>query len=619
MTTVDVARAHARVEASTRPETSDPTTTSLRAAILGPHQLLHQHVRSAVVGLDDSPCSGTTYGEEAGQAPALLRAVLAKVGGSSSAVAAEPRLRGILCEWAAVSAPHLIPVLTGHLDLSVGAIAALGNGSDYQAALAAELDDGSALGELALTELGGTNGADQQTTATWDGTRDGFWLDSPTTASWKFMPNIAFPTARIGVTTARLIIDGADEGVLPFLLRFRHPDGSLVPGLHVATLPDKSWAPMDHAMIRYNAVFIPRDALLGGDWAVMNPDGRLDCAIEPRARWHRAIGMLGEGRLDLANAAAAAARAGVALLHQYTSTRKPGSVPMAERGTVRRDVVSALAAVTATSVLGRRIQDMRAETTAGTPVQAMWSMLAKPLLAYTAHEVLLTCRQRGAAQASLRVNWIGDWIGVVEGIITAEGESQVLLKQAGLAVTAGMDITALRLRNTPPHLPWYMRMLTDRELTLAAGLRSGNYDAAGTAIDRDTAAIELATATGERLATVAALAASAHATDPTANAVLESAAAVYALERIYARGGWYVAHRQMSPRRARAVEIELLRNRRVLAEHLDQLVEAFEIPLEEFDAPMAAPNYLDWWQNWAQWPSSSFGRSLREVSWEVPG
>ncbi|MGF0320658.1 hypothetical protein [Nocardia fluminea] len=619
MTTVDVACLQAPQDAPTPPGSTDPTVASLSAAVLGSHRQLHGLVRAAVIALDDSPCSGTTYAEEAGQGLALLRAVIAKLGGSSAAIAADPRLRGMLCEWAAIAAPHLVPVLTGHFDLSVGAITALGNGSKYQDELAAELDDGRALGELALTELGGTNGADQGTTATWDGTRDGFWLDSPTVSSWKFMPNIALPSGRIGVTTARLIVDGADEGVLPFLVRFRESNGSLVPGLHVQTLPDKSWAPMDHAMIRYNALFVPRDALLGGDWAVMGPSGQLECDIAPRARWHRAIGMLGEGRLDLANAAAAAARGGLALLHQYTSSRKPGSTVMAERGTVRRDVVSALATVTATSILGRAVQDMRAEATDGDPVQAMWSMLTKPLLAYAAHSVLLTCRQRGAAQASLRVNWIGDWIGVVEGIITAEGESQVLLKQAGMAVTAGLDITALRLRNQPSHLPWYVRMLTERELVIAAGLRSENYTAAGTAIDMDTAAIELATATGERLAAVAAFSASQRAADPTARAVLESVAAVYVLERIYARGAWFAAHRQMSPRRANAVEVELLRHRRVLADHVDQLVAAFEVPLDALDAPMASESYLEWWKAWAGWPSSVFGRSLREVSWEVAG
>ncbi len=618
MTTVDVARAPA-LAAPTHPET-DPAIHSLRRAVLGSHREVHEQIRAAVLALDDSTCSGTTYTEEAHQGAPLLRAVIAKLGGSSSEISADPRLRGILCEWAAVAAPHLIPVLTGHLDLSVGAITALGNGnSEYQAALAAEIDDGRALGLLALTELGGTNGTDQQTTATWDSTRNGFWLDSPNAASWKFMPNIAASSARIGVTTARLIVDGADEGVLPFLMRFRHQDGSLVPGLHVEALPDKSWAPMDHAMIRFNAVFVPRDALLGGDWAVMSPSGQLECALAPRARWHRAIGMLGEGRLDLANAAAAAARAGLAVLHQYTSSRKPGSTVMADRGTVRRDVVSALAAVTATSILGRDLQDMRAEATAGDPVQALWSMIAKPLLGYTAHTTLLTCRQRGAAQASLRVNRIGDWIGVVEGIITAEGESQVLLKQAGLQVTRGIDITTLRIRHQPPHLPWWLRMLADREQVIAQGLRNGSFSAAGTAIDIDTAAIELATATGERLAAAATFTASQRAADTTARAVLEAAAAVYALERIYARGGWFAAHRQLSPRRAHTVEAELLRHRRVLADHIDQLVAAFEIPLHALDAPMASPSYLDWWQAWTKWPSSVFGRALRDVSWQVAG
>ncbi len=606
MTTVDVSCVRSGEVAPKRPVCTDSTTAALRAAVLGGPPPLRDRVRAAVVGLGDGPCTGVTSAREADRGPGLLRAVIAELGGSAAAIAADPLVRGQLCEWAAVAAPHLIPVLTGHLDLTVGAIAALGNGSAYQGALAAELDDGRALGVLALTELGGTNGADQRTTATWDGTRDGFVLDSPTVGSWKFMPNVASASARVGVVTARLIVDGADEGVLPFLLRFRHPDGSPVPGLGVRALPDKSWAPMDHAMMRFDRVFVPRAALLGGDWAVMSPAGRLDCDLAPRARWHRAIGMLGEGRLDLAQAASAAARAGLAVLHRYSSTRKPGALVMAERGTVRRDVVSALAAVTATSVLGRRLRELRAGGAAGEPAHAVWSMLAKPLLAHTAHDVLTTCRRRGAAQAALRVNRIGDWLGVVEGIITAEGESQVLLKQAGSLVAAGHDITALRLPHQPPERPGYLGMLTERELALATGVRDGDHRAAGTAIDADTAAIELATATGERLATEAVLAsaaASRRGGDTIAGAVLESVAAVYALERIHARGGWYAARGQLSPDRAGRVEAELLRHRGVLADHRDRLIDAFDIPLDDLDAPMASPDYLGWWRDWAEGPA----------------
>lgn len=602
MPTVDAPAVLARSVAPSRSEKSS-TTDSLRIALRGADDALHRRVRAAVLGLGDRPRSDMTYAEEAALAPALLRSAIAELGGSSVAIAADVRLRGSLCEWAAIAAPHLIPVLTGHLDLSVGAIATLGTGAQYQAELLAQLDIGAAVGELALTELGGTNGSDQQTTATWDADSDGYWLNSPTAASWKFMPNIASATPRIGVTTARLIVDGRDEGVLPFLLRFRTADGALVPGVDVHTLPDKSWAPMDHALIRFNAMFVPRDALLGGDWAVMTRTG-LRCALPARARFHRAIATLGEGRLDLANAANAVARAGLALLVNYATARRPGKISMIERGTVRRDVVSALAAVYATSVLGHQIQDMRSRTCAGDPRQAVWSMLAKPISAYTAHQVLLTCRQRAAAQGSLRANWIGDWIGTTEGIITAEGESQLLLKQAGLAAMAGVDITAFDLPATPAHLPWYLQLLVEREVTVAAGLRRHDFTAAGVAIDRDTAAIELATATAERLAATAVHTAAQHAADPAARALLESAGAVYALERIYARGVWYAAHRQMSQSSAHAVEAELLRHRLVLAEHLDLLVDAFDIPLEALDAPMASTDYLDWWRRWASWSSS---------------
>lgn len=615
MTTVDVATILAGLD-NTRPlnsSSNDPTTESLRTAILGSSRILHCQIRDRIASLGDRPRSGMTHSSEAALAPELLRGAIAALGGSAIAIQSDPRLRGLLCEWAAICAPHLLPVLTGHLDLSIGAILALGNNSEYQNALLADLDTGAAVGELLLTELGGTNGADQQTTAIWDSTRGGFWLDSPTSEAWKFMPNIADEaTRKVGVVTARVLVEGRDEGVLPFLMAFRTEAG-LADGLHVLPLPDKAWTPMDHALIRFNAAFVPADALLGGDWAFVGPKGP-EFIGPVRERFHRAIAALGEGRLDLAGAAAAAARAGVAVTTNYAAQRRPGGrTAMIDRGTVRRDLVSAAASVYATSVLGRRVQNLRAAAPAGSPISGIWSMLAKPLLAWTAHEVLLTCRQRAAAQGSLRVNWLEDWIGACEGIITAEGESQLLWKQAAQSC----DTTALRLPGTPPHLPWWVRMLTDRELVIAAGLRRGDFTAAGTAIDPDTAAIELAAATSERLAATALYAASIAAADTTARELLESAAAVYALERIDRRGAWYAGHRQLSPRRAQCIHHELRRRREHLGDHLNVLVDGFDIDLGVFDSPMASSDYLGWWQEWAQWPSSPFGPAIRVIGEQV--
>ncbi|MFB8281008.1 acyl-CoA dehydrogenase family protein [Nocardia colli] len=559
-------------------------------------------MRNIVAALADVPRSGLTYTQETKAAPGLLRAVIDGLGRPAREIAADTQLRGALCDWAQVAAPRLLLILTGHFDLAIGAILALGNGSDYQQECLAELDTGAALGVLMLTELGGTNGADQQTIARWDPTADGFWLTTPSAAAVKFMPNVADPAVpKTAVVTARLIVGSSDEGVLPFLLRLRTYSG-LADGVDIVQLPDKVSAPMDHAMVRFARVWLPRAALLGGDWARMNTDGQLECSLTPRRRFHTAISVLGNGRLDLANAAIASARAALAGLVNYSRQRRPGSgVLMADRDAVQRDLVLALAAVYATSVLGQRIRDMRADASVSDAEQALWSMLAKPLLSNTAYQVLTMCRQRTAAQGALRINHILDWIGNLEAIITAEGENQIMLVAAG---RSGVNLIELQLPNTPPRMPWYLGMLAKREHTVATGLRSGAYQSTGVVLGRDSAAIELATATGERLAATALVAAAADAEDPTAAVLAGSAAGAYALERIYARGAWYTEHLHMSPRRAAKVSAELHHHHTVLAENLPTLIAAFDIP--DLSGPIFSAEYLNAWQDYAGWDDNTF-------------
>ncbi|WP_433574751.1 acyl-CoA dehydrogenase family protein [Nocardia brasiliensis] len=575
------------------------TTEALREVIFGAHTALHARVRDTVVALSDLPRSGLTFAQQTQTAPALLRAVIAELGPAHE-ITADVQLRGALCDWAQIAAPRLLLVLTGHFDLTVGAILALGDGSRYQRECLAELDTGAALGVLMLTELGGTNGADQQTTASWDAGTGEFVLSTPSATAVKIMPNVADATeAKTGIVTARLVIDGRDEGVLPFLLRLRTRSG-LAEGVDVVRLPDKVSAPMDHAMIRFDQVRLPREALLGGDWARLSADGKFDCALPPRKRFHRAIGVLGDGRLDLANAAVASARAALAGLVNYTRQRRPGSgVLMADRDAVQRDLATALAAVYATSTLGRRLRDLRAATGTG-QAQAVWSMLAKPLLSNTAHQVLMMCRQRAAAQGSLRINHIADWIGNLEAIVTAEGENQIMQVTAG---RQGEILTEFQLPDTPG-MPWYIDTLAEREHAIAADLHNGIFHTAGNALGPDSAAIELATATAERLAATALATAALTTDDPLAKKLTATAAAAYALERIHARGTWYTAHRHLSPERATTITSELNRHHAVLTARLPTLVAAFGIP--QLPGPIFAPDYIQSWQDYAGWNAATF-------------
>ncbi|MFI6218554.1 acyl-CoA dehydrogenase family protein [Nocardia brasiliensis] len=573
---------------------STPTVAALREVIFGSHTALHTWVRDIVVSLSDLPRSGLTFTQETQTAPLLLRTVIAELGRPARDITADVHLRGALCDWAQIAAPRLLLVLTGHFDLAVGAILALGNDSPYQQECLAELDTGATIGVLMLTELGGTNGADQQTTTRWDPTTETFLLNTPSATAVKIMPNVADATEpKTAIVTARLLIDGQDEGVLPFLLRLRTRDG-LADGIEVVRLPDKVSAPMDHAMVRFNDVRLPREALLGGDWARLSPDGRFACVLPPRKRFHRAINVLGNGRLDLANAAVASARAALAGLVNYTRQRRPGSgVLMADRDAVQRDLATALAAVYATSSLGLCLRELRATGTDRD--HAVWSMLAKPLLSNTAHQVLMMCRQRAAAQGALRINHIVDWIGNIEAIITAEGENQIMQVTAG---KQGERLTALKLPHTR-ETPWYIETLTEREHTIAADVHNGDYRSAGSVLGPDSAAIELATATAERLAATALSTAALNTDDPTAKKLTTAAAAAYALERIHARGTWYVAHSRMSPEQAASLTNELNRHHAVLTAHLPTMVAAFDIP--RLSGPLFANDYIQAWQEYAGW------------------
>ena len=86
----------------------EPTVVSLRTAILGTEPDRHQRVRAVISVLGDRPGTGLTYPAEARLAPDLLQATIAGLGGSATAIAADTRLRGVLCEWAAIYAPHLL-------------------------------------------------------------------------------------------------------------------------------------------------------------------------------------------------------------------------------------------------------------------------------------------------------------------------------------------------------------------------------------------------------------------------------------------------------------------------------------------------------------------------------
>lgn len=583
----------------------DPAVAALRDSIYGPHLATHRKARELIMRLGDVPQDHLTYALEAGIAPDLLRAVLGEIGLPAQEIAADTHLRGALGDWAAVAAPHLLTVWTGHFDLAIGAIATHGTGAPYQQNCLAELDTGAAVGVLALTELGGTNGADQQMEARWDRDADGFWLSNPTIGSVKGPPNIADNTVpKIVVFSARLIFNGRDEGVFLFLTRLRTLDDGLADGVEVGEMSSKLGAAMDHGWARADRLFVPRDGFLGGQWATITDNGEFHCD-EPdvRRRFHRSISPLIGGRLDLATANIAAARAGVAGLINYSRQR-----PHGHSDVLQRDLVTSAAHVYAGSVLGRMVRDLSIDP-AHRERLPLWTTVVKPVVTTIAEKALRTCSARAGAQGQLRCNYYPDWIAGATGSKTAEGENQVLEKAAGRTHHA---LSTLTLPGSPTPW-WWLNMIAAREHTLATDLytatgieHSGeDYEPEGTALGIDSTRADLARTTGVRLAVTAALIAADQATDLTAATVAHACAAVVAFTYLDRHSGWYNAHHQQSPDLAEEIHDELRRNRVIVAANQTILAAAFDIP-ELSGAPMFAADYLQAWSHRAGWDEQRF-------------
>ncbi|WP_067473034.1 hypothetical protein [Nocardia amamiensis] len=612
--------------------TTDPTTTTdkadttshgcpvdrhtsvisaLGAALFGPTTQRRAEVREAAAALGYRPKPNQTYMQKAVRGPEQLRQVISDIDGSAVAVATDDELRGLLCEEIAVLAPQGLTPLTGHLDLAIGAIAALGNGSDYQQQILDDLDRGAVLGLAGITEVGGTNGNDCRTLAIWDSGSGGLWLRTPDLRACKFKPNGKYPgLPTIMVVTARVIVDGRDEGVLPILLRL-HDGTDFAPGVEAVLLPE-GISTLPHYMFRFLDFWVPKDAVLGGDWVRITDDGRFESDVPVPERFHRASIPLGAGRLDLARAKLAAARAAVWGLHSFASQRgghqfdppQPGR-QMIDRDPVQADLVTAVTALYPATILARQLGTMRSAAGADAIETMVWAMIAKVSCTVTAYEQVLMARLNTAAHGATINSRLGEWHANTLGAMIAEGVIQAMQVKAGrLLAKTGQ----LHLPGTPDQLPPLTQALTERERVIAAAIRDGDLLVAGPVLGSDSAAIALTSAAAERALATAPLIAAAETTDPDTRHLLTTIAAAYAADRIYAHHGWFSAHRHLTHAvvpDSGALALELVEHRRTLARRLADLVGAFDVP-DLPGSPLSGPDYTRPWRELSGWTEDSF-------------
>ena len=97
------------------------------------------------------------------------------------------------------------------------------------------------MGCYAQTEIGhGSNVAALETTATLDKSTDEFVIHTPSISATKYWPGDLGRFSSHAIVFARLIIDGDDNGVQPFMVQIRDVDSwKILPGVNCGDLGPK--------------------------------------------------------------------------------------------------------------------------------------------------------------------------------------------------------------------------------------------------------------------------------------------------------------------------------------------------------------------------------------------
>lgn len=131
-------------------------------------------------------------------------------------------------------------------------------------------------GCFAMTELGhGSNVAGLQTTATYNPDRQTFTIHTPDLAATKWWIGGAAHSANHAAVFARLISNGKDYGVKPFVVQLRDKNFDLLPGISIGDIGSKMGREgIDNGWIQFNNVEIPREYFLQR-FTTITPDGEV--------------------------------------------------------------------------------------------------------------------------------------------------------------------------------------------------------------------------------------------------------------------------------------------------------------------------------------------------------
>jgi acyl-CoA oxidase len=351
----------------------------------------------------------------------------------------DPRRLYALHEWVGLVDGVACTVLSIHYCLALGSIMIHGEDRSELSKFVEELEHLDSVGVFLATEIGyGNNVASLETAAVYDPETREFVVSSPTPRSYKFMPNTGHAVPKLAVVMARLVSHGKDHGIFPFLVRIRDAEGVVCPGVQVSPLGEKPGYALDNAVTLFEQVRIPKAHLLTGPDSTLHDDGRFETRTPNRhRRFLTAMDRVQTGRVCFTSAAVSMLRAATWIAMRYASQRltfAPGrrSTPLLSYRNVQRDVYGALASAYALTFAMRCVQKrFRLRTPETEPESFREVAMFKAMATSEVAERLSRLRERCGAVGLLSENRILEYWNQVQGIITAEGDNQLMLLKVG--------------------------------------------------------------------------------------------------------------------------------------------------------------------------------------------
>ncbi|MFE5565708.1 acyl-CoA dehydrogenase [Amycolatopsis japonica] len=526
---------------------------------------------------------------------------------------ADPMRMFAVTEWSSLLDTTTTALLNSHYNLCLGAILQHGEGRTDLADYIEELSSMSSVGMLMVTELGyGNNVANLATKAVYDPSTAEFILDTPHPAAQKFMPYTGIKNIpKIAIVMARLQVGEIDHGIFPFIVPLSDRNG-LLPGVHATPCPENPGLSLDNGTTWFDHVRLPHRNLLSGKMGRLDLDGTFHSSVRGRRkRLTGALDRVNPGRVSLAASIAAAGRATAFISVLYSLNRQtaaPGNgrqMPIMGYRTHQVAVLGALAKVYATTFLVNHTKRRFAESHGAETADVTTLVnIVKALAGWEMSDVINTCRERLGAQGVFSVNRIADYVGMAQGVVTAEGDA--LPRIATTALELLHQIPKGPLPQPPPEgemadISLQLDLMRYRETHLRETFRKnmrglaayeGENPFASLWNDNITTAVAMAKSRGVRIAMERFTAATADAREERVGEALRLLCSLYGLIEIDRESGWYLAEGALTPAQVKRIPALIDETAEALVPFSAMLVGGFNLTPELLRAPIAADNYL---------------------------